>query len=160
MACDNFQTSDLRSNLYAPGYILQVCNNTQQNVAELSGDMWPVCMGLSHVTVKFGQLFVSILRRRTKSLAHISQINTPRPTSLSRCHAVDALIGSTTGRSKLSQLLLALLVSEPKFSYIQGMDSLAAVCLKLFYVSPPRALLLLRAVINRFLGKVVYKVCN
>jgi hypothetical protein len=73
---------------------------------------------------------------------------------------VDALIGSTTGRSKLSQLLLALLVSEPKFSYIQGMDSLAAVCLKLFYVSPPRALLLLRAVINRFLGKVVYKVCN
>ena len=73
---------------------------------------------------------------------------------------MDALIGSTTGRSKLSQLLLALLVSEPKFSYIQGMDSLAAVCLKLFYVSPPRALLLLRAVINRFLGKVVYKVCN
>jgi hypothetical protein len=61
MACDNFQTSDLRSNLYAPGYRYIYCNNTQQNVAELSGDMWPVCMGLSHVTVKFGQLFVSIL---------------------------------------------------------------------------------------------------
>ena len=77
---------------------------------------------------------------------------------LSRCHAVDTLIGSAPGRLKLSQLLLALLVSEPKFSYIQGMDSLAAVCLKLFYSSPPRALLLLRAVIDRFLGKVVYKV--
>jgi len=82
----------------------------------------------------------------------------PIQADLSRCHAVDTLIGSAPGRINLSQLLLALLVSEPKFSYIQGMDSLAAVCLKLFYSSPPRALLLLRAVIDRFLGKVVYKV--
>ncbi len=86
-----------------------------------------------------------------------------------------------SGRIKLSQVLLSLLVIEPKYSYIQGMDSLAAVCLKLFYSSPPRALLLLRslhplpthahgafsriksvlnifrAIIDRFLGKVVYK---
>lgn len=49
-----------------------------------------------------------------------------------------------SGRIKLSQVLLSLLVIEPKYGYIQGMDSLAAVCLKLFYSSPPRALLLLR----------------
>lgn len=47
---------------------------------------------------------------------------------------------------KLSQVLLSLLVIEPKYCYIQGMDSLAAVCLKLFYSSPARALLLLRCV--------------
>ena len=86
------------------------------------------------------------LLRRTSAAAMPSTLSSAAPcTHLPYIHNRFPFNFSRSGRIKLSQLLLSLLVTEPKYSYIQGMDSLAAVCLKLFYASPPRALLLLRS---------------